>query len=69
MNHSDNGWCDFLFYTNYTALWCGPRIHSGFPQSWKVMEKKLSWKLKKINKVMETKKVMEKSWNLLGLPF
>ena len=38
--------------------------------SWKVMEK--SWKLKKINKVMETeksgKKVMEKSWNLLGLP-
>ena len=30
--------------------------NTGFPQSWKVMEKKLSWKLKKINKVMETEK-------------
>ena len=36
-------------------------VSAGFPQSWKVMEKKAvmekSWKLKKINKVMETEKL------------
>ena len=53
-----------------------PTVMESHGESWKVMEKKAvmekSWKLKKINEVMETekswKKVMEKSWNLLGLP-